>query len=1151
MASQEVEILLRAKGQFDQAFKALMGSMKETREEGKRMKASLEDSLGNFGSKATAAGAALAPLSLAITGVGVASLKMAMNAVESENLVSVAFKDMEGAARTWSQGVSAAVGSNEFELRKNAATLFTMTSAMGLTKDAAFQMSTGMVELAADMASFYNISSEDAFAKLRSGIVGEAEPLKQLGILIDEATIKTTAYQAGIAKFGAELTAQQKVAARWLAIQNQTKDAHGDLARTITSPTNQMRILGEQVKQLSTQFGMALLPIFTQVLDLLRQAMPVLQGVVQWFSQLSPSIQTAIVAIAGLVAALGPALVSVGMIASLWAAAIPAITAAGPALAAVAVAMTTVAMKAAAMAAGAAAAAAPFLPLAAAIAAAAVAGYKIGDWMRGMIDEYFPNFSKGLDQTIQGWYDWAFAVDHAKLQAGTKLPQSTVDFARQFGENQRLPLPTHTPGIVPPPMTDEARKALEKYRQEVAQLSATYRESNTQVGIFAERSKQVTAILQGMGAPTRASGADVQRAVTALAEQGDKGRKAANNIKSQWERANGTMLITSSSANLAGRDLGQLATAWEQTNLRVHDGRITQEQWDAAGRRARETLLAQTDSATGFVQEGKYVREVMEEINTQTGETTVTYGQLLERTKDGSGWKVIDEGARRSMTAVDGLKFALSNATGILEIMGLQGDKTLSGIASLAQAAASGDIMGGLAAGAEMSQRGGILGTYASMFTGGGVLSTIGGLFGGGPEKQGKQSIDQLMGAIADGAKPTADQIANLGDEFARLRGEAAEAGRVGDKAMLDMMTRARELGVELPGMAEHIREALGTAASGVGMMVASFEREDPNDEQSTKYKSGIAILTPEDARSQATLFNAVFWASVKENGLISAADSMREPMAHLKETLGFFGDELATGMMAPVQRVIDMTAEGSMFRGAAEGLQGVQQIVEGLANSGYLTADAFNAAGQQAMAAFEQMVSGGAGVPEAIMVAVPAIQSAISAAEQLGLPLDENWQRMREIAEENGVAFRTDPMRAAADAMLEVAGALREIIGQADGVAAAIGKIPRETNVRVNYQTSGSPGGPPPPGEPEEWNAKGDVVYTPSIRGVGEAGAEVIAPVSALFGRLGDDIAQRVAGAVGGGAGQVIQIFLGGQKIDEYIVRRNENGYLPLGQGA
>jgi len=290
--------------------------------------------LDSFGKGALKAGAGLtAAVTLPLVAIGKSSLEAAMNAVESENLFSVAFGDMSDAARDWSKQLSAAVGSNEFELRKNAATLFSMTSSMGLAKQAAFDMSTGVTALAGDMASFFNLSPDVAFEKIRSGLVGQTEPLRALGILVDDATIKQVAYATGIAQVGAELTQQEKVQARYQAILQQTANAQGDLARTLDSPTNQLRVMGEQMEQLKTELGMALLPVMQSFLGVVRDLMPHIQAAVQWFNSLPEPVRNAAVVVGVLAAALGPLLVVVGSVASGVAALLPLLPALGTAIA--------------------------------------------------------------------------------------------------------------------------------------------------------------------------------------------------------------------------------------------------------------------------------------------------------------------------------------------------------------------------------------------------------------------------------------------------------------------------------------------------------------------------------------------------------------------------------------------------------------------------------------------------------------------------------------------------------------------------------------------------------------------------------------------------------------------------------------------------
>lgn len=277
-----------------------------------------------------------AGLTAPILAIGGASIKSAMDAVESENLFKESFKGMSGDARAWSENLSSSLGLNSFELRKQSGMLFTMTSSMGLGKDAAFGLSTGLTKLAYDMASFYDLKPEEAFIKLRAGITGETEPLKQLGILVDENTVKHYAYKEGIAKTGATLTAQQKVLARYAAIMAQTSTAQDDLARTADSPSNKLRLMRERINETAIAFGMELMPVAQQVLGWLSGLVPKLQAGVQWFAQLSMPVKAAVVTLAALAAAFGPLLGFVGVMMMAISAAIPVLGAVAGAFGAVA-----------------------------------------------------------------------------------------------------------------------------------------------------------------------------------------------------------------------------------------------------------------------------------------------------------------------------------------------------------------------------------------------------------------------------------------------------------------------------------------------------------------------------------------------------------------------------------------------------------------------------------------------------------------------------------------------------------------------------------------------------------------------------------------------------------------------------------------------
>lgn len=223
--------------------------------------------LGMFGKGAIVAGVVKA--GKAMVDMGKEALLMANDVVESESLFDVSMGGMADKARAWSDKVSGELGLNPYEMRKNVGMLNTMFGSMGLGEQEAYDMSTGMVQLANDMASFYNLSTDEAFSKLQSGITGMGMPLKQLGILVDEETVAQYALKSGISKTGKEMTQQQKVQARYGAIMEQTAKAQGDLARTMDSPTNQLRRLNAEFDMAKIALGQALQPALIAVLPAL------------------------------------------------------------------------------------------------------------------------------------------------------------------------------------------------------------------------------------------------------------------------------------------------------------------------------------------------------------------------------------------------------------------------------------------------------------------------------------------------------------------------------------------------------------------------------------------------------------------------------------------------------------------------------------------------------------------------------------------------------------------------------------------------------------------------------------------------------------------------------------------------------------------
>ena len=266
------------------------------------------DRLNNIGSRLTVG------LSIPLALVSGAAIKLGMDAVESENLFSVSMGKMADSARKWSEDLRKNLGLNSYEVRKNVGTFNVMLTSMGLTEKAAFDMSKGLTQLAYDMASFYNLNPEEAFTKLQSGISGESEPLKRLGILVNETTTKNYALTHGMLKQGKQLSETGKVAARYGTIMEATSKAQGDMARTLDSPANKMRVLQSRIQQMAIDLGTALLPAFQSLMTAFQPLIQMISNVAAWFNKLSPETQILAGYLIAITVAIGPLIQALGVL---------------------------------------------------------------------------------------------------------------------------------------------------------------------------------------------------------------------------------------------------------------------------------------------------------------------------------------------------------------------------------------------------------------------------------------------------------------------------------------------------------------------------------------------------------------------------------------------------------------------------------------------------------------------------------------------------------------------------------------------------------------------------------------------------------------------------------------------------------------------
>lgn len=195
------------------------------------------------------------------------SISIASNIQEVQNVVDVTFGDAASRIETWADSARTQFGLTELQAKQYASTIGAMFKSMGIAEDQVYDMSTAMAGLAADMASFYNLDFDTAFQKIRSGISGETEPLKQLGINMSVANLEAYALSQGITKSVEKMSQAEQATLRYNYLLSVTADAQGDFARTSDSYANSLRRLETSVDTLKSHLGEMLLPVVNDVVN--------------------------------------------------------------------------------------------------------------------------------------------------------------------------------------------------------------------------------------------------------------------------------------------------------------------------------------------------------------------------------------------------------------------------------------------------------------------------------------------------------------------------------------------------------------------------------------------------------------------------------------------------------------------------------------------------------------------------------------------------------------------------------------------------------------------------------------------------------------------------------------------------------------------
>jgi hypothetical protein len=273
-----------------------------------------ETGLSGFSSKLTDTGGALmgfgAKMSLGVTLpvaiMGKAVFDAASNMNESMGKIGVVFGKSEAEIVKWSEKSAQSFGLSQQAALEATGTYGNLFQAFGIGQEKSKDMSTSLVGLAADLASFNNTSTDDALLALQSGLSGETEPLKKFGIALSDARLKEEAMSLGLIKSTKDaLNPAAKAQASYSLIMKDSKLAQGDFARTADGAANKQRILAAEFDNAKVSLGQGLIPVALKLFGVVGDLLGAFNG-------LSDKTKTFILVGAGIAAAIGPAVTVVG-----------------------------------------------------------------------------------------------------------------------------------------------------------------------------------------------------------------------------------------------------------------------------------------------------------------------------------------------------------------------------------------------------------------------------------------------------------------------------------------------------------------------------------------------------------------------------------------------------------------------------------------------------------------------------------------------------------------------------------------------------------------------------------------------------------------------------------------------------------------------
>ena len=232
-----------------------------------------------------------------IVDIGKEAIELGSNLEEVQNVVDVTFTTMSKKVNKFAKDAKKTAGLSETMAKQYVGTFGAMAESFGFAEGEAYEMSTALTQLTGDVASFYNLSQDEAYTKLKSVFTGETESLKDLGVVMTQTALDAYAMANGFNKVTADMTEQEKVALRYQFVMDQLSAASGDFVRTQEGWANQSRMLTLQLESVMATMGTGLIQLLSPALEFINKSiLPALQKMADGFAEaMTPADSTTLV----------------------------------------------------------------------------------------------------------------------------------------------------------------------------------------------------------------------------------------------------------------------------------------------------------------------------------------------------------------------------------------------------------------------------------------------------------------------------------------------------------------------------------------------------------------------------------------------------------------------------------------------------------------------------------------------------------------------------------------------------------------------------------------------------------------------------------------------------------------------------------------